>query len=140
MKALMNTMRSFGIVAAGGAMALSAAAPAFAHHSGAMFDAQKTVVVDATVKEFQWTNPHSWVQIVAPDAKGGTSEWGLELGPLVGLQRSGWKPKTLQPGDKVKVSFHPMKDGQPGGSLVSVTFPDGRVLTQNGGFAPAARD
>jgi hypothetical protein len=106
---------------------------ASAHHSGAMFDLQKSVTIDGTVKEFQWTNPHSWLQVMSPDASGKVDEWSLELGPLVGLQRAGWKAKSLQPGDKVKVAIHPMRDGSYGGRLISVTFPDGHVLGGQGG-------
>ncbi len=116
------------------ATCLSLCAPiAFAHHSGAMFDLQKSVTIDGTVKEFQWTNPHSWLQIVAPADSGKVDEWSLELGPLVGLERSGWKAKSLQPGDKVKVALHPMRDGSLGGRLISVTFADGHTLNGQGG-------
>src|SRR5271154_4603929 len=81
-------------------------APASAHHSYAMFDANSLVTVDATVKEFQWTNPHSWLQVMILDDKGVAQEWSLELGPLVALHRWGWKPHSVKPGDKVKVSLN----------------------------------
>jgi prepilin-type processing-associated H-X9-DG protein len=114
------------------ATALSAQ-PVFAHHSGAMFDLQKSVTIEGTVKEFQWTNPHSWLQVMSPEVAGKVDEWSLELGPLVGLQRSGWKAKSLLPGDKVTVALHPMRDGTFGGRLISVTFADGHVLNGQGG-------
>jgi hypothetical protein len=109
------------------------ASSASAHHSGAMFEPTKSVEFEGTVKEFQWTNPHTWLQILAADAKGGVEEWSLELGPLVGLSRAGWKPRTLKPGDKVKVVFHPMRDGSRGGRLVTVTLPDGHVYSGQAG-------
>jgi hypothetical protein len=112
------------------------ASSAWAHHSGAMFEPTKTIEFDGTVKEFQWTNPHSWLQILGADGKGGVEEWSLELGPLVGLARAGWKPRMLKPGDKVKVVFHPMRDGSRGGRLVTVTLPDSHVYNGQGG-APA---
>jgi Family of unknown function (DUF6152) len=107
-----------------------------AHHSGAMFEPVKAVEFAGTVKEFQWTNPHSWLQVLKPNEQGVEEEWSLELGPLVGLARAGWKPRTLQPGDKVKVSFHPMRDGSRGGRLISVTLPDGRTLNGQAGAPP----
>ena len=113
-----------------------AVGPALAHHSGAMFEPVKSIEFAGTVKEFQWTNPHSWLQILKPNEQGVEEEWSLELGPLVGLARAGWKPRTLQPGDKVKVSFHPMRDGSRGGRLISVTLPDGRIFNGQAG-APA---
>src|ERR1700758_1216235 len=93
-----RAMRFFPALAALGAFVLPAVA--LAHHSGAMFDATQTVTLDGTVKEFQWTNPHSWLQLVVPDNKGGTKEWSLELVSLNVLAHNGWKPGTLKPGDK----------------------------------------
>ena len=109
-----------------------------AHHSFAMFDMHRTLSFQGTVKQFQWTNPHSWLQVTVVDPKAGEQEWSLELGPLVGLQRAGWKPRVLQPGDKVSVVLHPLRDGSHGGRLMSVTLPDGRVLNGQGGSADAA--
>src|SRR5882672_4967937 len=121
------------------AMAFSiAAASAWAHHSGAMFEPTKSIEFDGTVKEFQWTNPHTWLQILSADGKGNVEEWSLELGPLVGLSRAGWKPRTLKPGDKVKVVFHPMRDGSRGGRLVTVTLADGHVYDGQAGPPPEA--
>jgi len=115
------------------------AASAWAHHSATMFEPKKLLTFDGVVKEFQWTNPHSWLQVIAKNGKGGGyAEWSLEMGPSVGLWRSGWKPRSLKPGDKVTVSLHPLKDGTYGGRLVSVMLPDGRVLGYGGGNAPPA--
>ena len=106
--------------------------PASAHHSYAMFDANKLVTVEATVKEFQWTNPHSWLQVMVADDKGVAEEWSLELGPLVVLHRWGWKPHSLNPGDKVKVSLNPLRDGTHGGRLMSIVLPGGETLNGQG--------
>jgi hypothetical protein len=109
---------------------------ASAHHSFAMFDASKLVTVDATVKEFQWTNPHSWLQVIILNNKGVTEEWSLELGALVVLHRAGWKPHSLNPGDKVKVSLNPLRDGSHGGRLISIELPGGETLSGQGGAPP----
>ncbi|MGC1521858.1 MAG: DUF6152 family protein [Steroidobacteraceae bacterium] len=114
------------------AAALGLAAPASAHHSYAMFDANNVVSFDATVKEFQWTNPHSWLQVMIVDDKGAAQEWSLELGPLVALHRWGWKPHSVNPGDKVKVTLNPLRDGSRGGRLVSIVLPDGETLSGQG--------
>jgi len=110
--------------------------PASAHHSYAMFDANNLVTLDATVKEFQWTNPHSWLQVIVLNNKGVTEEWSLELGPLVVLHRAGWKPHSLNPGDKVKVSLNPLRDGSHGGRLMSIVLPGGVTLSGQGGAPP----
>jgi hypothetical protein len=109
-------------IIAGLAVAAVCVAPAFAHHSFAMFDRQKSVTLDGTVKEFQWTNPHCWVQLMVKDpATEKEVEWSLEgLGPN-GLSRGGWTRKSLKPGDKAVVVIHPLLDGMPGGQMVTVT-------------------
>lgn len=98
----------------------------WAHHSFAAFDLTKTARLTGTVKDFQWTNPHSWLQIVTMDAKGKSSEWSLEMSAVSMLVRWGWRPQTLKPGDKIVLEIHPRRDGAPGGSLMSVTRSDGK--------------
>jgi hypothetical protein len=108
------------------ALALTATA-ALAHHSFAMFDADKTVKLDGTVKEFQWTNPHSWILMNVANAQGGQDQWAIEMGAPGGLARQGWVPKTLTPGMKVSAVIHPLKDGTHGGQFMAVTLPDGTL-------------
>jgi hypothetical protein len=103
-------------------------APALAHHSFAMFDATTTLEFKGTVKEFQWTNPHSWLQVDVPSEQGDMVEWSLEMGSPGGLARSGWRPRTVVPGDEVTVTLHPLKDGSPGGQLLTVMLPDGTLM------------
>jgi hypothetical protein len=112
---------------AGIAFTLSAI-PALAHHSFAMFDAEKKVTLDGTVKEFQWTNPHSWILLTVSDAQGKAEQWAIEMGGPSGLARQGWVPKTLTPGMKVQAVIHPLRDGTPGGQFMAVTLPDGTQL------------
>src|ERR1700745_1703120 len=101
--------------------------PALAHPSSAMCDMSKTVTVQGTVKEFQYTNPHSWLQVLVVGPDGHTVEWGFETEGPSTLLRVGIKLKTFQPGDKVTVVAHPMRDGRPAGSWVSATKADGTV-------------
>jgi hypothetical protein len=98
-----------------------------AHHSGAMFDMTKTFTVQGTVREFQYTNPHSWLQVLVVSPDGKTVEWGFETEGPSTLLRVGIKSKTFLPGDKVTVVAHPMRDGRPAGSWVSATKADGTV-------------
>jgi len=98
-----------------------------AHHSAAMFDMSKTVTLQGTVKEFQYTNPHSWLQVLVASPDGKTVEWGFETEGPSTLLRVGIKLKTFQPGDKVTIVAHPMRDGRPAGAWVSATKADGTV-------------
>jgi Family of unknown function (DUF6152) len=104
------------------------AIPATAHHSFAMFDAEKTVSIEGTVKEFQWTNPHSWIHLFVNDREGKPVLWSIELGAPTGLARQGWVPKTITPGMNVKLLIHPLRDGFPGGQFLHATLPDGKQL------------
>ena len=104
------------------------AIPALAHHSFAMFDAEKKMTLDGTVKEFQWTNPHSWILLTVSDTQGKAEQWAIEMGGPSGLARQGWVPKTLTPGMKVQAIIHPLRDGTPGGQFMAVTLPDGTQL------------
>lgn len=107
------------------AMALSSAA-AYAHHSFAMY-AEDVTVLEGTVVEFQWINPHTFVDLDVPTSKG-IVRYSLENGHPGSLKPYGWKRTSLKPGDKIKVRMMPLRSGKPGGLLVDVSFPDGRRL------------
>ena len=120
------------------AVAAAIAAPAFAHHSFAMFDAEKTVTVSGTVKEVEWTNPHVWLRVMVPNqASGKAEQWGFEMGPPAQQIRRGWEPDSLKAGDAVTLDMHPLKDGSRGGQVVTATLPDGRKV--GGAGAPPIR-
>jgi Family of unknown function (DUF6152) len=112
------------------------AVPVLAHHSFSMFDSEKEVVLKGEVKEFQWSNPHTWIQLNVTDASGKVVEWSIEGGSPNLVGRQGWKRNTFKPGDKVEITVHPMRDGQPGGSFMRAVLPDGRRL--GGDQIPAA--
>lgn len=108
---------------------LAAAAPALAHHSFAMFDGEKTMAMTGTVKEVEWTNPHSWLRVMVVDkTTGKPAQWAFEMGPPARQLQRGWKPDSLKPGDSVTVHIHPLKDGSRGGQLVDAVLPDGRTV------------
>ena len=117
------------LIAGGIALALPLTAiPAFAHHSYAEFDTDKKLTLEGTVKEFQWTNPHSWMLVMVPNAKGEPEQWAVELNSVSLLAARGWKPKTVLPGDKVAITFHPMRNGSHAGSYMAIKLPDGKVM------------
>ena len=118
-------VRLLGCALAG---ALLAAAPALAHHSFAMFDRDRQVSVAGTVADFQWTNPHAWIEMDAPNAKGGVDKWGFELNSPNNLSRQGFTSKIIKPGDKITVMFNPLHSGEKGGLFLNATLPDGKVI------------
>ena len=104
-------------------------APALAHHSFAMFDRDKTVTLQGTVKEFEWTNPHSWLRFSVNDEKSGKpSVWAVELSSPGRLITMGMRADSVKPGDEVSVTFHPMKDGTRGGQFIQATLPGGKEV------------
>jgi hypothetical protein len=110
-------------------LALFAASSAVrAHHSFAMFDATQTLTAQGTVKELQWGNPHTWLEVLVRNSTGVESPLSLELNGLSGLRRNGWKPGSVKTGDKVTVVYHPMRDGTPAGQLVELVAEDGQTL------------
>ena len=100
------------------------AMPAVAHHSFAMFDQKQIMTLQGKVHEFQWTNPHAFLEI--DDNKG--TRWSLELNSPNNLKRQGWSRSAVKPGDKVTVRMNPLRDGQPGGLFLDVRLASGKVL------------
>ena len=111
--------------------------PVGAHHSGAGVDRTRTVTVTGVVKDFRWTNPHSWIDLEVAGSAGAPTLWSIEMNPPPFLIRAGWKSTTLKPGDTVSVTLNPIRTGEPGGIFVSVTLADGRVLGGRAGGAAA---
>jgi len=107
---------------------LGAAASASAHHSPAMFDMAKRVQIKGVVREFQWTNPHSYIQLLVKDKSGKEVEWSLEMAAPTYLYNNGWRPSTLKKGDNIIVTIAPLASGAHGGLTISVTMADGRKL------------
>ena len=104
---------------------LALPAAAFAQHSYSMFDMQKDIRLEGTVKELQWTNPHVWIQMLVKDENGAEVEWTIEGGSPNMLSRYGWSRHSLQPGDKAVAIIHPLKKPGPkatrGGGLASIS-------------------
>jgi hypothetical protein len=93
-----------------------------------MFDSSKTITQTGIVKEYEWTNPHVWIHMMAPDASGKPVEWSFEMQAIAQDTAGGWRPDSVKPGDKVSIDFHPLKDGTRGGQLVAAVLADGKRL------------
>ena len=107
---------------------LATVIPAAAHHSFEMFDMSKAVTITGTIKDFQWTNPHTFTFVDVPNDKGGVDTWALEGMSPNFLGRRGWTKHTLSPGDKVTIQLAPLKDGQKGGTFLKATLADGKEM------------
>jgi hypothetical protein len=107
---------------------LAAALPVGAHHSAAGFDNTKVKEITGTIKEFQFKNPHSWIQVIVEDDKGQKIEWSVEWGSPNNLGRQGIRPSTFPPGATVTIQLNPMDNGGPAGGFIGARFQDGKTV------------
>ena len=115
---------------------ISTTVPAIAHHSGAMFDDKKEVTLTGVVKEFQYTNPHSWLLVDVTGKDGKVTTWGFEAEGPSSLTRAGIRMKDFMPGTAVTITGHPMKDGRPAATwLRAIRSTDKRQFVPASGFA-----
>ena len=122
-----RTVRTL-IISAFTALVVAFSAPAYVHHSGAMFDAEKVVTITGTVTEFSWTNPHASFRVDVPNAEGKLESWAIEMNSPNNLVHEGWKRTSIKAGDKVIVKINPLRDGRPGGRYIGITLADGKYL------------
>jgi hypothetical protein len=110
-------------------------APTFAHHSAVMFDDQKEITVSGTVKEFQYTNPHSWLLVDVKNDDGSVTTWGFEAEGPSTLTRAGIRKSDFAPGTAITITGNPMRDGRPAALWVKATRGDGKEFDPRAGFA-----
>jgi hypothetical protein len=119
------------------ALAVLGASPAaWAHHSGAMFDRDKVIEISGVVKEFLWTNPHASFKVEVKNAQGEAQLWFIEMNGVSNLVHEGWKRSSIKPGDAVKVTINPLRDGRPGGWYLGITLANGSKLGTPGASPP----
>jgi hypothetical protein len=126
----MRPVRSIGALAVLGA-ALSfgvAAPPVFAHHSFGLFDMSKTAEIAGTVIKLEWSNPHCWLFLASGPSDADAVNYGFEMTSVGEMTRRGWTKTSVKPGDKVKVTFHPVRDGRPAGYMMSVMTEEGKYI------------
>lgn len=117
------------------AAALSANA-ALAHHSPVMFDQTQKVTLTGTVREFQWTNPHSYIQLVVKNDQGQDEEWSLEMAAPTYLYNRGWRPSSVKAGDTLTVTIAPLRKGGQGGLLLQAATADGKPIGKPAAATP----
>ncbi len=107
-------------------VACPVAQPVLAHHSMAEFDRGHPIELTGTVKEWRWTNPHTWIIITVTDSNGVAIDWALESGSPSNLRDSGISRSTIKPGDVVVVKVLPRRDGARGGGLSAILMINGQ--------------
>lgn len=114
--------------AGAGALLLAPAGTVQAHHSTAEFNYAETVTIEGRIKELQWTNPHSYVQVLVPKRSGGFDQWAVEIGAPAINAAMGWRRDSVKAGDEVTLVIAPARNGTRFGTLRHLTFADGRRL------------
>jgi hypothetical protein len=109
---------------------------ASAHHSPVMFDQTQPRTLTGTVREFQWTNPHSYIQLLVKNEQGQEEEWSLEMGASVYLYNLGWRPASVKAGDTLTVTIAPLRKGGNGGLLLKAVTADGKPIGRAPGATP----
>lgn len=119
---------------------LLASTSAEAHHSAVMFEPKKEVTLEGVVKEFQFTNPHSWLLVDVTNQDGSVTTWGFEAEGPTALLRNGVRPADFRAGTKLTITGRPMKDGRPGALWLKAVRADGVEFYPGGRRAPAATE
>ena len=132
-----------GITRVGGSAALACAmfaisASAHAHHSNSAYQVDEIITLTGTVKEWRWSNPHTWLFLTVENADGAAQEWAVEGRAPGVLRRAGWDSEILKPGETVTVHASPAKDGRPIGIIARVTKADGSILGNQPNFSTTA--
>lgn len=113
--------------------ALLFAAPVWAHHSHAMYDASGEIELEGVISEVRWANPHVWIYLDVEGEDGTARTWAMEGAAIDQLQRKGWTRDMLNVDSPIKISCYPLRSGGPG-------CLGGYVLTLNGETLPPTHD
>jgi hypothetical protein len=113
-----------------GGVFVATSGAATAHHSFAMFDQEHPIEIEGVVREFKYTNPHSYLLLEVKGPDGGMVVWNLEGQAPSLLTRDGWSSQTLKPGNELKLTVEPLHSGAPGGRwfIDKTKFKDGRPI------------
>ena len=89
---------------------LVSSASAWAHHSqAAQYDTSKQVKIEGMLVQFQFRNPHTFIQVEAPDENGTMVRWSIEWGGVGQLNGQGVTRTTLKYGDPVIITANPSR-------------------------------
>jgi len=121
-------MNKLPSLAAAALLLAQAAAPAFAHHSFAMFDQTKKVTIEGKISDIEWTNPHVWIHVDVAKDDGSVETWGIEMTSRVHLTRQHFPINDLAVGDAGVFVMSPYANGDPGGRFWTLETEKGVVF------------
>ena len=101
--------------------------------ASATYDRERKVSLQGPVTRIEWVNPNAFVFINVRDAAGVTTNWAIEVGNPLDLERDGWKRSALKIGDVLAVEGIPARGAKRQALATSVNLAGKRV------FAPPAK-
>ena len=116
---------------------LAGSSPAIAHHGSATFDTGKEVVVEGSVTEWVWANPHCFLKFDVTGQDGAVRNWVVETSAPPSMVARGWSRRSFKVGETVTVTVEPVKNGNPIGRLLQVKLANGQVLSASDSAEPA---
>ena len=111
------TTRTLGLVVLSGF--LMAGVGLQAHHAVAgVYDLNKEIVLEGQLKKLNFRNPHSSIELIVPNPDGkGVTDWVLTTASTANLTRRGVNRSSIKPGDSLKVTILPARNGNPAGFI-----------------------
>ena len=118
--------RTAGLVLVGGF--LMAAVAVQAHHAVAgVYDLNKEVVLQGRLKKLNFTNPHASIELTVPNKDGTFTDWVLTTASIQILTREGINKTAMKPGEILKVTVLPARNGNPAGFIRTLTLGDKEI-------------
>lgn len=109
-----------GIILAGDALR--------AHHAVAgVYDLNKEVVLQGRLKKLNFTNPHASIELTVPNKDGTFTDWVLTTASIQTLTREGINKTAMKPGEILKVTVLPARNGNPAGFIRTLTLGDKEI-------------
>ena len=111
------------LLALGGFLMLGAEVQA--HHAVASaYDLNKEIVLRGTLLKLNFTNPHSTLHLAVPNPDGTTTEWVLTTASTQALTQKGFNKGSIKPGDVLKITALPARNGDPAGFIRKLELGD----------------
>ena len=119
--------------------AILMAAPAFAHHSFAMYDQTTTKTLTGKLTRYVPGANHAQLLFIVVDndgqpvmKDGKPLQYGVETGSAIAMSRNGVTVKTMAEGSFITVRFYPLRDGRNFGALAGLLVTCGATMPKGG--------
>jgi hypothetical protein len=119
--------------------ALAVAAPAWAHHSFAMYDQTVTKTLSGKLTRYVPGANHAQLLFIVVDNNGNPvmkdgkpMQFGVETGSAIAMARNNVTVKTMAEGTFITVRYYPLRDGRDFGALAGMLVSCGKAMPKGG--------